>query len=58
MKYSKEDFVRDDEQDDVEFYQNERFVSHLDLLALETVEKVIVALIPKKNAVILDLMAS
>ena len=58
MKYCKENFAREDEQDDIEFYRNERFVSHLDSLALDTVEKIIGSLIRIENAVILDLMAS
>jgi len=58
MKYRVDDFTREDERDDTEFYRNERFVSHLDSLALETVEEIIGSLVRTKNAVILDLMAS
>ena len=54
----KEDaFSRLDENDDRRFYQTDRFVSHLDSLALATVEKLIGTLIVERNPVILDLMA-
>jgi len=58
MKYCIDNFIREDEQDDAVFYRNERFVSHLDSLALDTVEKIIGSLIKAENATILDLMAS
>jgi SAM-dependent methyltransferase len=50
-------FSRLDESDDSVFYSVDRFVSHLDSLALATVEKVIRDLIIEDNPVILDLMA-
>ena len=54
----KEDaFTRLDESDDSIFYSKDRFVSHLDSLALETVEKLIGRLIVEDAPVILDLMA-
>lgn len=58
MKYCKEDFARENDQDDAEFYSSERFASHLDSLALDTVEKIIGSLIRSENAKILDLMSS
>lgn len=58
MKYCTEDFIREDESDDLEFYGGERFVNHLDSLALRTVEKIIGSLVKTENAVVLDLMAS
>jgi SAM-dependent methyltransferase len=51
-------FSRVDESDDSAFYSVDRFVSHLDSLALATVEKIIRDLIIEDNPVILDLMAS
>lgn len=50
-------FSRLDESDDTTFYSRDRFVSHLDSLALNTVEKVIGELVIEENPVILDLMA-
>ena len=55
--YSKEAFSRLDESDDAQFYATDRFVSHLDSLALKTVEKLIGELIVEENPVLLDLMA-
>ena len=52
-----EDFSRLDESDDREFYQTDRFVSHLDSLALATVERIVGDLVIEENPVILDLMA-
>ena len=51
------DFSRLDESDDREFYQTDRFVSHLDSLALGTVERIIGDLMIEQHPVILDLMA-
>jgi SAM-dependent methyltransferase len=51
-------FSRDDEADDTVFYAKDRFVSHLDSVALATVEKIIGELIVEEKPVILDLMAS
>jgi SAM-dependent methyltransferase len=50
-------FARLDESDDAEFYSKDRFVSHLDSLALATVEKLIETLVVEENPAILDLMA-
>ncbi|MGD8983467.1 MAG: hypothetical protein PVI53_05555, partial [Desulfobacteraceae bacterium] len=55
--FAKDAFSRLDESNDAQFYATDRFVSHLDSLALETVEKVIGELIVEENPVILDLMA-
>ncbi len=49
-------FSRLDEADDLEFYSRDRFVSHLDSLALSTVEKLIGTLIVEESPAILDLM--
>lgn len=51
-------FSRLDESDDSEFYARDRFVSHLDAKALDTVERVIGGLLPAEGAIVLDLMAS
>ena len=55
--FAKDAFSRLDESDDTQFYATDRFVSHLDSLALETVEKLIGELIVEDNPLILDLMA-
>jgi SAM-dependent methyltransferase len=55
--YSKGAFSRLDESDDRIFYSQDRFVSHLDTLALATLEKLIGELIIEENPLILDLMA-
>ena len=55
--FAKNAFSRLDESDDAQFYATDRFVSHLDSLALGTVEKLIGELIVEENPVILDLMA-
>jgi SAM-dependent methyltransferase len=55
--WGAEAFSRLDESDDTEFYSTDRFVSHLDSLALATVEKLIETLVVEKNPAILDLMA-
>ncbi len=51
-------FSREDETDDAQFYAKDRFVSHLDSVALSMIEKIIGQLIIEKDPVILDLMAS
>ena len=51
-------FAREDEADDSVFYQRDRFVNHLDTLALATVERLVESLIIEPRPVILDLMAS
>lgn len=50
-------FARLDESDDRVFYEKDRFVSHLDSAALNTVEAVIGRLVVEENPSILDLMA-
>jgi hypothetical protein len=50
-------FSRLDESDDSHFYAKDRFVSHLDSLALYTIERLIGELVVEENPVILDLMA-
>jgi SAM-dependent methyltransferase len=50
-------FSRLDESDDLEFYSKDRFVSHLDSLALSTVEKLIETLVVEDHPALLDLMA-
>jgi SAM-dependent methyltransferase len=51
-------FSRLDESDDRMFYAKDRFVDHLDTLALATVEQIIGDVITQTNPVILDLMAA
>ncbi len=50
-------FSRLDDSNDKHFYETDRFVSHLDSVALSTVEHIISSLILEKDPVILDLMA-
>ena len=50
-------FSRLDETDDHLFYDRDRFVNHLDSLALDTVKRLIGELVHEENPVILDLMA-
>ena len=54
--FYEEDFDRDDETPDGEFYGKPRFVDHLDTVALETVEGLFRRIIPEGSR-ILDLMA-
>lgn len=56
--YREDSFSRLDLSDDRLFYATDRFVSHLDSLALATVERIIGTLIVEENPVVLDLMAS
>ena len=58
MKFLEDAFNRLDETNDTEFYRTDRFVEHLDYVALETIEKLIGSLIVEEKPVILDLMAS
>jgi SAM-dependent methyltransferase len=51
-------FSRLDESDDRIFYSRDRFVSHLDTLALATIEDLVGQLLIERRPVILDLMAS
>jgi SAM-dependent methyltransferase len=55
--FSPDAFSRLDDSDDLEFYSRDRFVSHLDSLALATVERLIGTLVVEDNPAILDLMA-
>jgi SAM-dependent methyltransferase len=55
--YSEGAFRRLDDTDDAEFYATDRFVNHLDSLALRTIERLAGTLIVEKNPLILDLMA-
>ena len=55
--YTDEQFSRLDDSDDTDFYARDRFVDHLDSVALSTVEKLIGTLVVEKRPVILDLMA-
>jgi SAM-dependent methyltransferase len=58
LRFLNEDaFSRLDESDDSIFYQTDRFVQHLDSLALATMEELIGNLIVEKQPTILDLMA-
>jgi SAM-dependent methyltransferase len=50
-------FTRLDESDDSLFYAKDRFVSHLDSFALQTVERLIGELVVEEKPAILDLMA-
>ena len=54
---SEDAFSRLDETDDKTFYATDRFVNHIDAVALKTVEQIIETLIVEENPVILDLMA-
>jgi SAM-dependent methyltransferase len=58
MLYDERAFTRDDESDDRRFYAFERMVSHLDSLALRTVERIVGTLVVEQRPEILDLMAS
>lgn len=51
-------FSRLDESDDRAFYARDRFVNHLDSLALATVEAIIGQLVVEDRPAVLDLMAS
>jgi SAM-dependent methyltransferase len=51
-------FSRLDESDDMLFYATDRFVQHLDAVALATVQKIIGELLNEESPIILDLMAS
>jgi SAM-dependent methyltransferase len=55
--FAPDAFSRLDEGDDRAFYSLDRFVSHLDSLALSTVEKIVGDLVVEDRPVILDLMA-
>jgi SAM-dependent methyltransferase len=55
--FRQDAFTRLDESDDTLFYGKDRFVSHLDSLALRTVETLIGRLVVEQDPRILDLMA-
>jgi SAM-dependent methyltransferase len=55
--YHERAFTRKNEEDDKVFYSLDRFVNHLDSLALSTVEKIIGSLVIEEEPVILDFMA-
>lgn len=55
--FAKDAFSREDDRDDTLFYETDRFVSHLDETALETVKHVIGYVIRTERPVVLDLMA-
>jgi SAM-dependent methyltransferase len=55
--FSGDAFSRLDESDDSIFYATDRFVQHLDSLALSTVEELIEELVIEERPAILDLMA-
>ena len=54
----EDSFSRLDESDDSIFYSKDRFVQHLDSVALSTVERIIQELVIEETPAILDLMAS
>jgi SAM-dependent methyltransferase len=54
---SGDSFSRKDESDDSKFYALDRFVEHLDTVALDTIEELIDTLVVEKRPAILDLMA-
>jgi SAM-dependent methyltransferase len=58
LSFAREAFSRTDESGDEIFYSHDRLVPHLDALALETVTKLVEALVVEEKPVILDLMAS
>ena len=55
--FDNDAFSRLDESNDREFYLRDRFVNHLDSVALSTLEKLIGELIVEEKPAILDLMA-
>lgn len=55
--FNEDAFSRDDSSDDHKFYEVDRFVSHIDRVAMTTVEDIISTLVIEKDPVILDLMA-
>ncbi|MBN1656083.1 MAG: methyltransferase domain-containing protein [Deltaproteobacteria bacterium] len=57
LVYAGDALSREDESNDRDFYRVDRFVSHLDRVALVTVERVIKELIVEQEPAILDLMA-
>ena len=57
-QWPQDAFSRLDETEDAVFYSRDRFVSHLDTLALSTVERLVGTLVVEEKPVVLDLMAS
>jgi SAM-dependent methyltransferase len=55
--YTEEHFAREDETDDRQFYARDRFVNHMDTVALATVERIVGTLVREEGPAILDLMA-
>ncbi|SMC20242.1 Methyltransferase domain-containing protein [Desulfacinum hydrothermale DSM 13146] len=55
--YGPDAFTREDDSDDAVFYERDRFVSHLDRTALDTVERIVGSLVVEQAPIILDLMA-
>ncbi|MGD9157757.1 MAG: methyltransferase domain-containing protein [Desulfobacteraceae bacterium] len=55
--FNEDAFSRDDSSDDHIFYEKDRFVNHIDKVAMETVELLIGDLVIENDPVILDLMA-
>lgn len=55
--FHEDAFHRLDSSDDLVFYQKDRFVNHLDEVALSAVKKIIGTLVIEKDPRILDLMA-
>ena len=55
--FNEDAFARDDSSDDHIFYEKDRFVNHIDTVAMDTVEHIIGSLVIEEEPVILDLMA-
>ncbi len=47
--FNDDAFTRDDSSDDYIFYQKDRFVNHIDKVAMDTVEKLIGSLVIEKD---------
>ena len=56
--FNEDAFERDDSSDDYSFYQTDRFVNHIDKVAIDTVKKLIGSLVIEEEPKILDLMSS
>lgn len=55
--FMEDAFSRDDPSEDHIFYEKDRFVNHIDRVAMDTVENLIGTLVLEKDPAILDLMA-
>ena len=55
--FNDDAFSRDDPSEDLIFYKKDRFVNHIDKVAMDTVERLIGELVIEKEPVVLDLMA-